>query len=205
MKCLIYCTQRKPYLFYEKYISKRFSLSKDKDMKKYAVNGKIVAEFDCDKVEEIRFIKGEEYSDMIINSRYETFCLSRPNLYSKSCLYFEQLHDYLKGKNGYAIHIKNLKVFDKPLELEELEHKVKYPNCNKCPYGKTGDYGKCGLCYDLMPIKKAPQNMCYAYYNGELCCLISIQPHWVDKILNEEKTIEVRKKVLKGMLNETKS
>lgn len=53
--------------------------------------------------------------------------------------------------------------------------------------------------------KKAPQNMMRVYSNiGRYKCsqyiLISVRPKWLCKILNGEKTIEVRKKVLKEML-----
>ena len=48
-------------------------------------------------------------------------------------------------------------------------------------------------------IEKAPQNMMWVWYKGELYVLISIRPEWLCKIMNGEKTIEVRKKILKGM------
>ena len=55
-------------------------------------------------------------------------------------------------------------------------------------------------------IDKAPQNMCFVlrlnqneeYYDNYV--LISIRPEWLCKILNGEKTVEVRKQVLKVML-----
>jgi hypothetical protein len=54
-------------------------------------------------------------------------------------------------------------------------------------------------------IQKAPQNMCIvrSYYPkdySEKYILISIRPEWLCKILNGEKTIEVRRTVLKEML-----
>jgi len=42
--------------------------------------------------------------------------------------------------------------------------------------------------------------MMYAYDGEEKKVLISIRPEWLCKILNSEKTIEVRKKVLKEMM-----
>ena len=52
------------------------------------------------------------------------------------------------------------------------------------------------------PIKSAPQNMMKVKrVLQEDAILISIRPEWLCKILNGEKTIEVRKKVLKDMLN----
>ena len=63
------------------------------------------------------------------------------------CLIWQYIafQHYLKGKNGYAIHIKNLTIFDKPRELNEFY--------NSKDYDKT-----------WQPIIKAPQNMMYADY-----------------------------------------
>lgn len=56
----------------------------------------------------------------------------------------------------------------------------------------------------LAPLSKAPQNMqwCYIYENGkwEKRLLISIRAEWACLILNKIKDIEVRRKVLKGMV-----
>ena len=95
----------------------------------------------------------------------------------------------------YAIHIKNLHIFDKPKELSDYysQGQVNWIEETELYRLKNG-------------ITSAPQNMCYAYkYNYsknklEKYILISIKPEWLCKILNGEKTIEVRKKVLKEML-----
>ena len=111
-----------------------------------------------------------------------------------------QLLDYLGdkiGDKGYAIHIKNLHIFDEPRELNDF-------------------YKFVGIDKDInnfKSIEKAPQNMMYAYeYTSEIGfsgtwnrmlnsrIIISIRPEWLCKILNGEKTIEVRKKVLKEMI-----
>jgi predicted transcriptional regulator len=52
-----------------------------------------------------------------------------------------------------------------------------------------------------IPLKKAPQNMCYVYdKDGNKYVLISVHPEWLAMILNGLKTIEVRRKVLKEVL-----
>ena len=53
---------------------------------------------------------------------------------------------------------------------------------------------------DLVNVQRAPQNMMMVWYKGERYALISIKSKWLCKILNGEKTIEVRRKVLKGMV-----
>ena len=174
MKALLYCTKSKPYI-YPKFW--RGSESGEK------LNGKIVAECDFE-VEELDCI---HYTSGDVN--YCTITLNTYNLLKNSCLTYEELDEYLKEKDGYAIHIKNLKIFDEPRELS-------YYRCKK----------------SLEYIKQAPQNMMYIYELIDNCelhylgsniverILISIRPEWLCKILNGEKTIEVRKKVLKEMI-----
>ena len=116
---------------------------------------------------------------------YFTKTLNKNEVYEKSCLDINQLFNYLGEKGGYAIHIKNLNIFNKPRELSD--------------YYKSNDY-----CKSWQPITKAPQNMMNAYdidlEKGVYWkILISIRPEWLVKILNGEKKIEVRKKVLKEM------
>lgn len=115
----------------------------------------------------------------------------------KMCLTPQQLLDYIAlGNEGYALHISNLKVFDRPLELKEVKINK---NCKNCQYNFDCIYHPEVVCDDI-PLTKAPQNMMWVWYKGEKYCLISIRPEWVAKILNGEKTIEVRKKVLKEMI-----
>lgn len=168
MKLLLYCTKSKPYLIGRKNDS--YYLDKGGKDRDFIHNGKIVAE--CDY--EIEVIK---YNN---NNYYFEYKYAFDSL-RESCLGFTELDNYLKCKDGYAIHIKNLHIFDRPMELNEFD--------------KSHDY--------LKPINKAPQNMMYAYgciQLNERFVLISIRPEWLCKILNGEKTIEIRKKVLKGMV-----
>ena len=189
MKLLLYCTKAKPILrdYRGKAIYDRFVISPTdrpftSDDTQPILNLKIVAECDFE-VEKIF------YSQMFCN--YTTWSLGKDEVLNKSCLTYDELKNYLgtkdvignDGYNGYAIHIKNLHIFDKPREL------------SKCHY-LTLEKGF------LRQIKKAPQNMCYALTTRtDKDILISIQPQWMCKILNGEKTIEVRKKILKEMLN----
>ena len=48
VKCLIYCTKSKPYISYDSYDNKIWETDRE-----YSLNGKIVAQFDCEKIEEI--------------------------------------------------------------------------------------------------------------------------------------------------------
>ena len=187
MKLLLYCTKAKPYIM--KYKDGKYkeiaSFYNKQDLATYdLLNGKIVAECDYE-VEEITY---ELYGDLDWQYDYlpTTNTMGICNLESASCLDRKEIENYLQDKDGYAIHIKNLHIFDEPRELSECD-KIYQTNRGAESDGE---------------ITKAPQNMMYAQnekQNKEYI-LISIKPEWLCKILNGEKTIEVRKRVLKEML-----
>lgn len=187
VKLLLYCTKSKKRLFFDK-VKEIFTLGKVKSNND--LNGKIIAECNFE-VEKIIPINVEE-------DGYEYGLISRKDLLKESCLSNDDIYEYLQDDNceimdkGYAIHIKNLTIFDKPRELNYY-------------FSYDGDYGKLS---NWKVVKKAPQNMMYAYEliskwgvgYFEMRIIISIRPEWLCKILNGEKSIEVRKKVLKEMI-----
>ena len=83
--------------------------------------GKVVAKFTLNKI---------RTSDM-------TNCLQG------SCLSYDEVNEYTKGKKFYGWHIDNLVIFDEPKELRQ--------------YHLVND--KLGV--KLMGLTKAPQNYCY--------------------------------------------
>ena len=185
MKLLLYCTKAKPML---RKLDKYF-LGKHTDnyyWKKgqtvpYNVNGKIVAECDFE-VEEIEKGYGTHHTSFDEEGYFDDFydymtkTIDEDILLKRSCLNVVELETY---NPNYAIHIKNLHIFDKPINLDF--------------YSSNFDYFK--------KVEKAPQNMMKVWEDQESPrVLISIRPEWLCKILNMEKTIEVRKKVLKEML-----
>ena len=200
MKLLLYCTKAKPYLYKTEdttYPAYPIGYHTDKNLKVKLsntnelanLNGKIVAECDFE-VEKIRkgwgCLNGTRYFRNNMNHYYPDYELEK-----QSYLSFDEINKYLKGtlneNCGYAIHIKNLHIFDKPKELSEYLNN-KYWNSH---FGNDR-------------VSKAPQNMMRVYKLKDIewkeYILISIRPEWLCKILNKEKTIEIRKKVLKEML-----
>ena len=158
------------------------------NLPEYLLNGKIVAECDF----EVEEIVCDGYAYLPLNS-------NPAELETKGCLTEQELENYFTKKYGlvgYAIHIKNLHIFDTPKELSDY-------------YKFDGIYNDIN---NWKTIDKAPQNMMYAYdliselgfsgtYNMHLKknILISIQSQWMCLILNRIKDVEVRKAVLKEM------
>lgn len=181
MRLLLYCTKAKnkyDRLVRDEHYGKPFYLYGAITENFESLNGKIVAECDFE-VEEIK----KKCVD-VFKYCYSTDTLNEFELMNKTQLDGNTTNNYLKGKNGYAIHIKNLHIFDKPKYLDEL-----------------WAFDKQGLPYK---ITNAPQNMMKVnlptFMNDDNYVLISIHSEWLFQILNGKKTIEVRKKVLKEML-----
>ena len=183
MKLLLYCTKSKPYL-YQGFAKPMHTKDKNnplnykwhllKTKTSAALNGKVVGE--CD------FEIDRAYP-------FHHWC---KELQEETCLTRDEVLNYLDSKNKefsnpkiqrgvYAIHLNNLHIFDTPRELSD--YRVK-PSLEK--------------------IKQAPQNMMYVYDIANLGfhkdVLMSIKPKWLCKILNGEKTIEIRKVVPNDML-----
>ena len=180
MKLLLYCTKAKPYLNDYRLMegcNQYVVMSRPLN----AFNGKIVAEcdFEVSKIELHQCFYN--YGPAYFTKREKPYkYFSYDDLLEASCLKDNEMIKYLGKKGGYAIHIKNLHIFDesKPLQL----------------YSSIQE--------EYKAIEKAPQNMCNAYYDEGTIhyILISIRPEWIVKILNGEKTIEVRKKIIKEMI-----
>ena len=191
LRLILYCTKQPPYLLKttecltdvcNKYFTSNNSLLKD-----IALNGKIVAECDYE-VEKIEYYEKGNYHRTPKTWSYD--------LERNSCLNIIQIKKYLGENIGYAIHIKNLK--ERVMEFSDV---YKYDNSYNNMFGWIVEENK-----KYIPLDKAPQNMMkvWIYENGEwvMYILISVRPEWLFLELKGEKTIEVRKKVLKEMMQD---
>lgn len=184
MRVYIYCTKARPMLRVAKEPlpnqKRAMTYENENGFTKYIVdemyegNGKIVGSFELNEV--IPFAMWCETTIAIERGHNIDF----DTILKRAKLTNEKMFEYVgKGKRyRYAWSIDDLEVFDRPMELSDFE------------------------------IEKAPQSWCYAtkYHYGieadipiksEGVIIISIKPEWVEKILNGEKTLEIRKSVPK--------
>ena len=140
----------------------------------YKLNGKIVAKFTLNKVDEILPFKKQKRDKVYIT--YLSHC-GDVNWGNKTCLDQVDFENYLGLKTGYGWYIDNLEIFKKPMELSEFyrnNYQViqDYESCNNydCIYAVhnsiLGDDVYCP--FDECPklrISKAPISWCYAYTN----------------------------------------
>ena len=154
------------------------------ETKKKGGCGKVIGEFICDKIHEIEYC-GSQYlinKDIALTNRVA----------KESCLYYDDLRKYIGAKKGYALHISNLKIYDKPKELSEFklwcdraaeldmmvgDGKLIYGDftkdrCLTCmrsrPVGR--DYGGNGISIEIncnRQIERPPQSWCYVETQGE--------------------------------------
>ena len=183
-KLLFYCTKSKLRLFFDK-IKQIFLLHTIKNNND--LNGKIVAESDFE-IEEISVEK------CMICENYTTNTLDMNHLLKKSCVTEHELINY---EPHYAIHIKNLKIYDKPKELNSCYTDKLYNDINKIFTNEVKIDGKW-----YRPVDRAPQNMMRVKrVLQEDGILISVRPKHMFNILSGFKDIELRRVILKEMLN----
>lgn len=128
------CSKAKPYIF-EVAGQYRLSLKGEDELNKKrfgCLNGKVVAKFTLNKIDEYMFHdSGYDFSKLICSSSGDVvFEDYKPcSLELKSCLEYEDMVTYawnkkygefLKYNNLYAYHIDNLIIFDKSKEIGEF-------------------------------------------------------------------------------------
>ena len=101
----------------------------------------------------------DEYEVVVRPTFTETYYqkVIKPVL-KKSCLTYEELNKYSNGKDLYAWHIKNLEIFDKPMQLSEF--------IKDFPYASR-DAILSEIKNQKLRIKKAPQSYIYAWVKEE--------------------------------------
>lgn len=106
--------------------------------------GKVIGEFVCDVTVPIWWDRQSVYCPLIDDVILEK--MSQLQLY--------EIEEYLNNKNGYAWHISELKIYDKPKELSEFKI-----GCKGC---KERDTYHCKFyCYGERPLTRPPQSWQY--------------------------------------------
>jgi predicted transcriptional regulator len=118
----------------------------------FRLHGNIPARFWFDEFTYLKY--GRWVNHEVGDWNYRGYYDCNLNAFNKLCLTEEEINDYGNGKDLYAWHIKNLDIFDKPMELREFE-KEEYavmPN---------------GIWPCYQPITKAPKSYMYAWVKEE--------------------------------------
>lgn len=114
--------------------------------------GTVIGEFVCDKVTCIQAYYGNSGEKHLTN----LFGIDIKN----TCLSLYEIFDYIIGDKkdgtGWLYHITDLKIYDKPKELDMFRKPCSF-YCKECGNGK----GDCSTCGELNTLTRAPQSWCY--------------------------------------------
>ena len=149
-KCHIYCTL--PKYPHEDFIATNYPRPQ------FYGGGKVIGEFTCDRIDWITHI-GYTGIPNLVETRICDAATMRTSpvggLLNAACLTPKLLNDYLAWGDGYGWHITDLRIYDAPRELSELERPYE---CNECDAKWATE---CNACHEEVKIKRAPQSWCY--------------------------------------------
>ena len=157
-KCYIYCTMDHPYI----------SVScGELDKLNYRTNtvcrcnGKVIGEFTCDRIYEIRkrgIPENFDYCYLSLNEWGNDDIETEIRAISASCVSKEELNAYgAKAPLLYGWHISDLRIYDAPRKLSEFRRAT--DPCDSCHAEYTWE---CTGCKKLSgDIKRPPQSWCY--------------------------------------------
>lgn len=149
-KCYIYCTQNTPYnplipMKYEKEGGNIYIGGK-----RYAefLTSRVIGEFVCDKVDGFTYFENCVIPQMV-------------NVGIEGRLTLDELAKYFKGNSdGYAWHISNLVIYDKPKELSEFKQIKIIRGYHKEGETKIEKLLK-GSRIEVKYLTRPPQSWCY--------------------------------------------
>lgn len=155
-----YCTKGKPYLYKNKgiwFVSYENLNTPLLDID-FRHNGKVVCRFWFDEYDTHPFVDVsiptgyEDWDGNFVDTTEEEmgYYITGDDL-DKMCLSYNEVANYGKSKDLYALHINQLEIFDEPKSLTEFKKwtkKIIYSGMDCPPY--TDDV--------LVPVSKAPQS-----------------------------------------------
>lgn len=129
----------------------------------------VIGEFICDDI--IKIVRvGYTMREALQYRAVKDCTVLSDDIFDHSCLTKNEIEKYLDGRKGYAWHISELVIYDKPKELSEFATKCN-KNCetgfNDCEYyhfeafESTMGVMECCRVDGLKPITRPPQSWCY--------------------------------------------
>lgn len=121
----------------------------------------VVGEFVCDKITWLTHIGFSGLPWIRLAAMKNGHTIDDSFDFSESCLTTPQIEKYLGGRDGYAWHISNLKIYDAPKELSQFRKCCGTQDCDKCQFWEnTGEYAGC-LTSEERRLNRAPQSWRY--------------------------------------------
>lgn len=154
-KCYIYCTL--PKYPHEDFIATNYP------MPQFYGGGKVVGEFTCDRIYEIRkrgIPENFDYCYLSLNEWGNDDIEAEIRAISASCVSKEELNAYgVKAPLLYGWHISDLQIYDTPRDLDSFRREcVNNLRCESCAMYWNNN-GTCGN--DALHLHRPPQSWCY--------------------------------------------
>ena len=117
-------------------------------------NGKVIGEFVCDCVTPLYNVCMDDWKRLAGGMHN-----IEKELVNQACLTEANLHTYAGGKNCFAWHISDLRIYDQPRELTAFRRACKNSwYCESCAMYWENN-GTCGN--ESLQIRRPPQSWCY--------------------------------------------
>lgn len=128
--------------------------------------GKVIGKFICDKIVPIFAVAHEPWKYLAGDAHDK-----EKRIVSEACLSEQDIHRYSKGKDLYAWHISDLKIYDEPKELSDFYKRSPCKHYQKNTYVSIFDH--CNYAYPCerlgefetycqgKKITRPPQSWCY--------------------------------------------
>lgn len=135
-KCYIYMTMNGLSSMISVKTKQGFVMKETHEVYPTMANGRVIGEFVCDNIDKY-LGRLTTYAETPYKNKYVS-----PEELTKTCLSIYEINNYLNGRNAYFWHISQLKIYDKPKDLNEFRKPCKYApnntcypdNCKLCPY-----------------------------------------------------------------------
>ncbi len=130
--------------------------------------GKVIGEFTCDRIETVNAKCSDYGIDLFYHDCATEGCLTENEVDKYFNIPKDKDLRVMKG-NGYAWHISNLKIYDKPKEIREFNGYCKYCGMTKECLREDGEF--CEYSYEYITLihhikcekvlTRPPQSWCY--------------------------------------------
>lgn len=177
--CPVHGTPFKAYIYCTRTVSKEFILDDDNwdvSAKKHGgwpgKRGRVIGEFTCKKITGLTHVgeTGSWESASLHVMAPGSYYKPADELLKAACMSKEAAEKYLKGRDGCAWHISDLKIYDKPRELDEFSRFGFFgmngtgvcgnEGCKH--YEPSGNYMEPPTCaIDGCYLNRPPQSWCY--------------------------------------------
>ena len=133
------------------------------------VNGKVIGEFVCKKIDRLAHIGTTAANVRLQMTSSDGLSSSfiTPEWLHQTCLTMQELESYSAGGDLYGLHISDLVIYEEPKELSEFKKPCPAEACENCEYYHAIYYNELPVCNYEHLLKRQPQSWCYVEDKNE--------------------------------------